>query len=185
MHIRTTAAALTALLLLASCRGNQDGAGSTADPAGQAVYHNPAANLRLTHPTSWTRLDYGQQGTKALVAFLSPPDDKGERQHLAFDVRKLAEPASLESLKDAAIAEAKTVFPNFDLVFSDRTTLGGRDAYRTLYNAGTERGSARIMQILALHEGRAYSATYTARSAAGFTRSLPQAEAIIGSIKIE
>src|SRR5918995_198308 len=89
MNIRTTALALFALTVLASCRGNRDSNDPNDAPLGQAVYHNPGARLRLTYPTAWTKLQYGEQGTKALVAFLSPPDEKGERQHLAFDVRKL------------------------------------------------------------------------------------------------
>ena len=187
MHIRPTALALIALTVLVSCRGERDSNDSNDAPSGQAVYHNPGARLRLTYPTSWTKLQYGEQGTKALVAFLSPTDEKGERQHLAFDVRKLTQdaPATAEQLNDAAIAEAKKVFPKFELISSERTTFGGREAYRSVYRAGTERGSGRIMQVLALHDGSAYSATYTARGDAGFDRSLARAEEIIGSAKIE
>ena len=187
MHIRPTALALIAVLVLTSCRNSQNAKDSTADPSAQAVYHNPGAKLRLTYPTAWTKLQYGEQGTKALVVFLSPTDEKGERQHLAFDVRKLSQdqPTTPEQFNDTAIAEAKKVFPKFELISSEKTTLGGREAYRTVYQAGTERGSGRIMQVLALHDGTAYSATYTARSEAGFQRSLAPAQEIIGSVKIE
>jgi hypothetical protein len=185
----TTVALLAMLTLLPSCRGKQDEKESTATtPAGQAIYENAGAGLHLTYPTAWTRLQFGEQGTKALVAFLSPPDDNGERQHLAFDVHKLSpdqQSATAEKLKDAAIAEAKTVFPKFELISSEKTTLGGHEAYRTVYTAGTERNTGRIMQVLALANGNAYSATYTARSEAGFKRSIAQAEAIIGSARIE
>ena len=182
--------ALIGLVLVTSCRGKQDETESpaTAAAAGQAVYENTGARLRLTHPTTWTKLQFGEQGTKALVAFLSPSDENGERQHLAFDVRKLTQDQqsmTAEKLKEAAIAEAKTVFPKFELITSEKTTLGGHEAYRTVYTAGTERNTGRIMQVLALADGNAYSATYTARSEAGFKRSLAQAEAIIGSAKIE
>ena len=185
-----TTVALLALLTLPSCRGKQDEkeSSATAAAAGQAVYENTGARLNLTHPTTWTKLQFGEQGTKALVAFLSPPDDNGERQHLAFDVRKLTpdqQSTTAEKLKDATIAEAKAVFPKFELISSEKTTLGGHEAYRTVYTAGTERNTGRIMQVLALANGNAYSATYTARSEPGFKRSLAQAEAIIASAKIE
>jgi hypothetical protein len=187
MRITTTTATLllVSALSLSSCRNNQDGEDATPASPGRAVYHNPGANLRLTYPTSWTKLDYGQQGTKALVAFVSPPDENGERQHLAFDVRKLSENVSLEQMKDAAIAEAKGVFPKFELVSSSQTTFGGHPAYQTVYTASTEKGSARILQVMALNDGKACSATYTARSEAGFDRSLPQIEEIVRSVKIE
>ena len=185
----TTVALLAVITLLPSCRGKQDEkAPTTAAAAGQAVYENTGAHLSLTYPTTWTKLQFGEQGTKALVAFLSPPDENGERQHLAFDVRKLSadqQSMTAEKLKDAAVAEAKTVFPKFELITSEKTTLGGHEAYRTVYTAGTERNTGRIMQVLALANGNAYSATYTARSEAGFKRSLAQAESIIGSAKIE
>src|SRR5687768_6396552 len=186
MRVTTTALALL-LLSVASCRNDQPGRETAPPSSATAVYHNPGARLRLTYPTSWTTLQYGEQGTKALVAFFSPPDEKGERQHLAFDVRKLSQdqPTTAEQFKDAAIAEAKKVFPKFELISSEKTTLGGQEAYRTVYQAGTERGSGRIMQVLALDDGTAFSATYTARSDAGFARSLARAEEIIGSVKIE
>jgi hypothetical protein len=186
MRIPTTAAALTALtalLLLASCRGGRDAsAPATAQPL---VYHNPAAPLHLTYPGTWTRLEFGERGTRALVAFLSPPDENRERQHLAFDVRRLSEATTIDQFNDAAIADAKQVFPRFELISSRKTTFGGHDAFRTIYTAGTERGAARIMQVLAIANGKACSAIYTARSQAAFDRSLPQVEQIIGSVKFE
>jgi hypothetical protein len=182
-----TTVALFALLVLSSCRGNQARTDSRPAPAGQATYHNPDAELRLTYPTTWTKLEHGQQGTRALVAFLAPAYEKGDWQHLAFDVRKLSQdqPASIEEFKDAAIAEAKTVFPRFELISSKSTTLGGKEAFRIVYTAGTERGTARIMQVLALAGGNAYSATYTSRRQQGFQRSLPDVEQILASVQIE
>lgn len=180
---------LMGLAAFVSCRGKNDAssAGDTAAPAGasSATYHNPAAGLRVTYPTTWTKLEHGERDTKALVAFLSPPSEKGERQHLSFDAQALSEDVTLEKLKDATIAEAKAVFPRFELISSEKTTFGGRDAWRTVYTAGTDRGTARIMQVLALSNGKAYSATYTARTEPGFARSLPQANQMIDSAKIE
>jgi hypothetical protein len=182
----TVALLLVTVLFIASCQSNQDGKDAAAAGTSEtAVYHNPGAPLRVTYPTSWTRLIYGQEGTKALVAFLSPPDAKGERQHLAFDVRKLSENVSLEQMKDAIIAEARTVFPKFELLSSSQTTLGGHPAYRTTYTAGTDNAAGRILQVLAIHDGKAYSAIYTTRSEAGFNRSLPQVEEMIRSVKTE
>lgn len=186
MRITTTASLfLLSVLFLVSCRSNQDSKEAAPESSETAIYHNPGAPLRVTYPTSWTRLIYGQEGTKALVAFLSPPDAKGERQHLAFDVRKLSENVSLDQMKDAIIAEAKTVFPKFELLSSSQTTLGGHPAYRSTYTAGTDNAAGRILQVLAIHDGKAYSAIYTTRSEAGFNRSLPQVEEMIRSVKTE
>ncbi|MBN1696386.1 MAG: hypothetical protein JW881_02625 [Spirochaetales bacterium] len=112
--------------------GGESAGGAALEPIeGFLVYDNPAYHFRVQYPAEWTK----DEGTNR-VSFIMPPREPEQELAECFNIlfdTMTGERMSLSQYASIIIGGLEKQTPDFSLIESNDTTLGGHPAFRITY----------------------------------------------------
>lgn len=167
--------------------GFVDGQESTVRPGTHPTeliqYADPSEGFSISYPSDWTK-PVDRHG--AIVALASPPEDSSDFiENIRVDAYDVEASTSLDEYESLGLKAAPNFFTEFDLLSSERVSLGGYPAFEDHYIARLPQGQFEGLQVTTLVGTRAYIITFTGEPGAAFALWLPTAREIIDSFAIE
>ena len=142
------------------------------------TYKNSNYGIQIQYPSTWIKVT---NHSNEIVRFMSPPGTV--RASLNIIVRTDASQfIPIQVYVNAGIEVLKKIFPAFNLVSSNATTLGGIPAQKMTYTANLPSGpKLKFLQFFAIRDDTSYVVT-TATSPGDFPKYLPTLQRMISSL---
>ncbi|OGE33186.1 hypothetical protein A3C59_03655 [Candidatus Daviesbacteria bacterium RIFCSPHIGHO2_02_FULL_36_13] len=150
-----------------------------------SLYSSYDDNVSIQTPDGWTLKENPQPGTQA--TFFSPKEGVDDKfiENVGLSVSDLsAKPdVTLDEVVKAWIDQSQSEFPDsFKVISQDKTTLGGAEAVKLIYQAKDKVSSLKGMAIFALKDSKAYILSYSSEEKS-FDKFLDGVNQIINSFK--
>jgi hypothetical protein len=142
------------------------------------TYTNSAYGIKVQYPSTWTRS--ANQSSNEIVRFISPPGTVPVSLNIIVKPG-LSQSIPLQLYVNAGIDILKKSIPNFDLISSNATTLGGVPAEKMVYTGNLPSGlKLKLIQSFAIKDTTGYIVT-SGTLPDDFTSYLPTVQKMISS----
>lgn len=150
-----------------------------------SLYSSYDDNVSIQTPEGWNLKENPQPGTQA--TFFSPKENEEDKfiENVGLQVSDLsAKPdVTLDEIVKAWIDQSQSEFPDsFKVVSQDKTTLGGVEAVKVIYQAKDKVSALKGMAVFAFKDNKAYILNYSAEEKS-FDKFLDGVNQIINSFK--
>lgn len=158
-------------------------------------YNNTELGIYLQYPANWSKMEEKFDANVNVISFISTPENDTDTftENVNIAIEPLQnESITLEEYSNTTLAALSNVFENFSLINKENTNLDGVPAIKIIFSITqpqiTDQSRdidtikqipMKIMQILAVKEGKAYVIIYSAEDAK-YDYYLPIIEKMIG-----
>ncbi|MBN2014331.1 MAG: DcrB-related protein [Candidatus Altiarchaeota archaeon] len=154
-------------------------------PPGFLIFESSTYGIKIDYPSEWSK---EEDFMEAVVFFKSPPESESDdlQENVGILVERLPigyESLTFEQVYDSEIANAENFITDFEVISSEKTTVGGNPAYKTVITFTQGTYKLKAQQVFILKNGKEYVVTYTAK-ADTYSKYLNTVETMIDSFEI-
>jgi len=124
------------------------------------TYQSRDLGFSIKYPEDWSK-EETENANLFLVMFAGPKTPLGGHINVNLVVESLLKSMKADEYGKAAIETLRQILPDFKLLKSSHTPLGGSPAYKAEYSFSNQGVKFKAMQVYTLKNNRAYVITYT------------------------